>query len=143
MRQRICRCDTEIYALGLCRPCYERELKQRNPEYAERQRINHRAWREANREYVLQRERERERPPYVNHHRAYRITADEYAAYLEKPCGICGKPSRHLDHDHVTGEIRGGLCHRCNLGVAYLEGWFTEHRDAALAWVRRTDDDLR
>ncbi|ALF00603.1 endonuclease VII [Mycobacterium phage Bricole] len=68
-------------------------------------------------------------------HREYGITREEYDAYMAKPCGICGEPSKHLDHNHTTGEIRGGLCHRCNLGLGYYEGWFLEHRHAALKWI--------
>lgn len=76
-------------------------------------------------------------------HRTYKLTREEYEAYLVQPCGICGKPSKHLDHDHACCPsrsgcrncIRGGLCHRCNLGVGYLEGWYAENRDAAEHWI--------
>ena len=46
------------------------------------------------------------------------------------PCPICKKTtgvpgarkSRRwaLDHDHVTGEMRGWICHMCNSGIGYL-----------------------
>ena len=41
-------------------------------------------------------------------------------------CAICGtdKPNGrgdfHIDHCHETGNIRGLLCHCCNLGIGYL-----------------------
>jgi Recombination endonuclease VII len=40
-------------------------------------------------------------------------------------CEICawprmeGKPL-HLDHDHVTGQFRGWLCNKCNVGIGML-----------------------
>lgn len=57
--------------------------------------------------------------------RKYGITAEEYARLLEKQhgvCAICKKPEPAsgglcIDHDHATGEVRGLLCHNCNLGV--------------------------
>jgi hypothetical protein len=34
-------------------------------------------------------------------------------------CALCGtgKPE-HVDHDHVTGVVRGILCFNCNRGIA-------------------------
>lgn len=46
--------------------------------------------------------------------RDYGITLDEYRKHLESPCDICGDSSKHLDHCHSTGLVRGGLCARCN-----------------------------
>lgn len=42
------------------------------------------------------------------------------ALWQGKPCDICGRPAKALDHDHVTGQIRGPLCTSCNflLGCA-------------------------
>ena len=34
----------EVHARGVCRSCYDKLLKAENPEYAARQRANHRAW---------------------------------------------------------------------------------------------------
>jgi hypothetical protein len=60
----------------------------------------------------------------------------------EGECWICGNreivPGRSLslDHDHVTGAVRGLLCTRCNrrLGAARNSEWFrraAEYLDAA------------
>jgi len=39
-------------------------------------------------------------------------------------CAICRQvPDHrlHVDHDHVTGEIRRLLCRNCNLAIGYLK----------------------
>jgi hypothetical protein len=68
------------------------------------------------------------------------ITDAEYQAMREAQggvCALCGQPEIHrikgtllslaVDHDHVTGQIRGLLCMKCNHALGYLErygpGW--------------------
>lgn len=65
---------------------------------------------------------------------AYGITIKEYNELLKKQnkkCAICKKKEtiKHfngkikrlsIDHNHKTGQIRGLLCARCNVGIAYL-----------------------
>ncbi len=57
----------------------------------------------------------------------YNLTEDKYDAMVEQQdgmCAICEGPSQaerlSIDHDHVTGRVRGLLCGRCNsmLGFA-------------------------
>lgn len=56
----------------------------------------------------------------------YGITSLQYEAMKLKQggCGICGKVLRVkkycVDHDHVTGKVRGLLCSRCNKGLGYF-----------------------
>lgn len=63
----------------------------------------------------------------------YGITIEQYAEMMqvqESKCALCRyipSPRKRLavDHDHVTGEVRGLLCHWCN---KYL-GWIGDTPD--------------
>jgi hypothetical protein len=70
------------------------------------------------------------------------ITEEQYNGILKQQrggCAICERPpttvSLAVDHDHITGRIRGLLCYRCN---HFLVG---RHRDPDL--VQRIADYLR
>lgn len=74
--------------------------------------------------------------------RQYGIGPDDYAAILARQngsCAICGGPPTgsyrcfDVDHDHVTGTVRGLLCRRCNTGLGYIEAGFHEKALAYLA----------
>ena len=53
----------------------------------------------------------------------YGLEAHDYAEILTRQqgvCAICGKSNSgkrdwHVDHDHVSGKVRGVLCNPCNL----------------------------
>ena len=56
----------------------------------------------------------------------YGLSKDEYTEMLEKQdhkCKICNTPLKdlkarlHVDHNHLTGKVRGLLCRACNHGV--------------------------
>lgn len=62
----------------------------------------------------------------------YGITFEEYDAILKhqgNKCKICGarldggtkETKPHLDHSHITKQIRGILCGHCNLGLGYFK----------------------
>lgn len=54
-------------------------------------------------------------------------------------CELCGGVSvreLHMDHNHLTGKIRGFLCHSCNLGL----GLFKDNVDVltrAIIWIQQ------
>ena len=59
----------------------------------------------------------------------YGLTLEDYDYMLENQnegCAICGTKDtgkwKHfcVDHNHKTGEVRGLLCHKCNLGLGAL-----------------------
>jgi Recombination endonuclease VII len=52
---------------------------------------------------------------------------DRLIALQGNRCAVCkttqpgGRGERwHIDHDHVTGQVRGLLCHLCNVGIGNL-----------------------
>lgn len=56
--------------------------------------------------------------------RRYGLTVEQVDEMAEKGCAICKTtdwPGRHkrptVDHDHVTGEVRGILCAECNAAL--------------------------
>lgn len=71
----------------------------------------------------------------------YRITWAQWSQLLIEQsgrCAICCEPmlSPQVDHDHVTGEVRGLLCDHCNRGL----GCFRDDLDTlleAVAYLRK------
>ena len=56
----------------------------------------------------------------------YKITQAQYDKMLEKQggvCALCGCVMERpvVDHDHVTGVVRGILCHPCNVKLPAVE----------------------
>lgn len=57
--------------------------------------------------------------------RKYGITPERYEAVYEAQggaCAICqhgfgGPRDEHIDHDHITGQVRGILCSQCNTAI--------------------------
>ncbi len=47
----------------------------------------------------------------------YGLTAEEQVALLAAGCQICGGEATHIDHDHASRRVRGGLCNNCNTGL--------------------------
>ena len=56
----------------------------------------------------------------------YGISEEDYEYFLEsqgKTCAICkegGKPLV-IDHNHITGKVRGLLCRDCNIGLGFFK----------------------
>ena len=48
---------------------------------------------------------------------------DEMLASQNGLCAICEEKlvNLRIDHDHVTGRVRGLLCHPCNIKLAAVE----------------------
>ena len=102
---------------------YINEGKKRNPEKAKE--YHHRA-------YIRRKESGKVRETRLR--AVYGINEQQYQSMLENQdnkCYFCGieaeeymeAKGKHLavDHDHVTGGIRGLLCHRCNFRMAFVD----------------------
>lgn len=65
--------------------------------------------------------------------KSYDLTPDQYDELLDAQRGVCAiceqaQNPRYahfdIDHDKLTGSVRGLLCRRCNTGLGYLEAGF-------------------
>ena len=72
------------------------------------------AWQKANRKRVVA----------FSRRWKFGLSFEEQEQILTKPC-FCGSKATHIDHDHQTGIIRGGLCGNCNTGL----GMFKDNPD--------------
>lgn len=80
--------------------------------------------------------------------RKYGLTQKEYDYLFQLQdglCGICGSPASNerygvlnVDHNHVTGKIRGLLCNSCNRGLGQLKD-NVELLRAATSWLEEHD----
>lgn len=119
----------------------EREKKREDSKRryeANRERVleGQKRYREANPERFREYERKRWNNParkeymHARHIRdTYGMTKDEYVELLRLQGGVCavcrtalarGKHT-HIDHDHVTKEIRGFLCRACNQAEGHIK----------------------
>jgi hypothetical protein len=69
----------------------------------------------------------------------YGLTIETYEQMLasqKHQCAICGfdfttqDKNPHVDHDHVTGQVRGILCHPCNLMLGQAKDNITTLKNA-------------
>ena len=97
-----------------------------------RERANMQDWHEINR-----------RPGGLSFKHRYNISMDEVFTLFEKQgysCALCGVTAArkwNLDHDHVTGRVRGILCSKCNNGLSAL-GDDLAGAEAAVDYLRNS-----
>lgn len=107
-----------------------RAYRARNPE---KWREVYRAWNERNRERRNAYHKVKSRAYYHSHKEQvrahkYGLTVEQLRTLKAAPaCEVCGvvwnegRQRPHIDHDHITGRVRGLLCQRCNLALGHLE----------------------
>jgi hypothetical protein len=72
----------------------------------------------------------------------YKMRLEDWDALMaaqDGVCGVCGSAEHrgkgwHVDHDHGSGEIRGILCHFCNLALGHF-GDDPERCKSAIAYL--------
>lgn len=92
------------YFSSHCKVCDSKKNKAYHEKHKERRHLQHRAWRTKSK---------------------YGLTLEEYDEMLKSQgnlCAICGNletidRAMAVDHDHVTGLVRGILCSNCNNGL--------------------------
>jgi hypothetical protein len=133
-----------------CKAC---NLAARRAKYAENPRpyIDRvMKWQRENRERYLERQRGHRGTPAKklsnrkSHlKRKYGLTLEEFDALLAAQgggCAICGNPDAdNVDHDHVTGQVRGILCFTCNVAIG-LVGEDEDRLVGALTYVTRDEE---
>lgn len=87
-------------------------------------------WRNENRAHYNEIARKHNQANYeVDRLRRYNLSLQRHTEMLiaqNHVCAICGRPptdKRALatDHDHITGEVRGLLCYKCNRDMVVVD----------------------
>lgn len=84
--------------------------------------------------------------PQHTRYARYAMSMEDYDRLLERQggvCAICKFPSEEnlvVDHDHVTGTVRGLLCNPCNRAIGQLKD-SVPTLQAAIYYLQRTGAD--
>lgn len=132
-----CHPDKKFYCKDLCRECYEKQLKEKNPEFWEKQKKNSRDWRKRNKEYSALKAKEyrlknplsfeRKRNKILKKYGINNLTFRKMLLFQNDKCYICEQPLKetdkfaHVDHCHTTGKVRGILCSQCNWFMSKID----------------------
>jgi hypothetical protein len=130
-----------------CKPCFRQISKARYDADPAKAIAGVKRWQQENAERLNAHRREYRKRPEVKrmqrdayYRRKYGKTADEVDDIVDLQAGRClickvqlpeRLGSRHLDHDHESGKIRGVLCIDCNHGL----GKFRDEPDLLLRAV--------
>lgn len=99
----------------VCMDAWRKTKLAEDAEYKRKQNQHSRNWASRNRDQMLDLYR------CYNMRRKYGMSAEAVDAFHDahgNRCGICGEQKPlSVDHDHLTGAIRGSLCADCNFGI--------------------------
>jgi|ERR1035437_911507 hypothetical protein len=141
MKLATCHSNRKCQARGLCKSCYDKWLKANNPKYKADQAANTTKWLKIHPDkriaiylkrkakIALDPETQRLKQRARGLKKKYGIAMADYDRMLEEQGGGCAfcfrKPAEgkylHVDHCHVTGKVRGLLCHQCNWYLGTIE----------------------
>lgn len=111
--------STGVNKRGECKICVSNQKKTERARHPEKNRERTTRWYQAN----------RARQSTASRQKRYGVSEGQFRAMCDAQaglCAICCEPMRpgketHVDHDHVTGAVRGLLCHHCNVGVGMFK----------------------
>jgi len=148
LKQREWRLKNREKAIANAKRAYE-VRKAKDPEgHRERQRKLMAKWRannpekdrEADRRY---KEKSKHKRRETQYQKKYGITVaqfDKMFAEQGECCALCkgdaGKNGWQVDHCHTNGDVRGILCHRCNLALGLFQDDVQRLREAINYLVR-------
>lgn len=81
--------------------------------------------------------------------RKYDISIKDFEDMLEDQenrCAICGvnfkdvKGYPSIDHDHLSGDVRGVLCHSCNVGLGFFKDDIARLQEAIEYLIRNQEE---
>lgn len=97
-----CHPDRKHRGHGLCALCYSRKWQKENTN--SNRPMSYRKW---------------------ELKKFYGLTPEGYQKLVDScggKCQLCDKEAKlHVDHDHVSGKVRGLLCLNCNMGLGHYE----------------------
>lgn len=109
------------------RNTYNKAYRKAHPEKAKAWRIAHpEQCASSNKAYRAAHQEE-----YINHSRLrkYGLSEMEFDTLFKSQCGVCAICKKadwrgrrpYVDHDHVTGKVRGLLCINCNSALGHIK----------------------
>lgn len=122
----------------MCNSCYDKWLRENNPAYKAKQQEVQKKWRDSDPggKYTAYKQKRNEKlkttPEGIKQRRnktlkKYGLSDDKYKeilGYQGGVCKICGREQDknfHVDHSHISGEVRGLLCAQCNWFVGKID----------------------
>lgn len=109
---------------GESRREYEKEWRSRNKD---RQTAYARAYYASQKDNPEYQAMKHEASQAARRKKKYGITREEYRDLLTQQngeciiCHSCLNEELRVDHDHITGEVRGLLCSNCNAGLGFFK----------------------